>query len=171
MEGSTTIMRIQRLLELSEKLGKFEIVPGLRLAPPEFDSIWSSQDTAELRSTVQIPPSFERLVRTHGGISAMDVAGGVAFLSAKQIQNQLGQDYHHLLESVGDVATFPFAVNGSGSYLLLATDDTAVWKFNVHMHPVATPVKISTGFHSFLDGLADDWEAMLAGKGAPYSTS
>jgi hypothetical protein len=171
MGDSRTTMRIQKLVELSEKLAEFEIVPGLRLSAPEFESLWSSQDIAAVRSMVQIPPSFQELVCNHGGISAMDIAGGVAFLSATDIQDHLSQDYHHLLESVGESSTFPFAVNGSGSYLLLATDDTAVWKFNAHMHPIAKPVKISTSLHSFLDALVDDWEAMLAGKGAPYSTS
>jgi hypothetical protein len=101
----------------------------------------------------------------------MDTAGGVAFFSEKQIQEHLSQDYVDLLRSVDGTPVFPFGVNASGSYLLLAYDDASVWKFNAHMHPVAKPIRIADSFEGFLAGLVADWEAVLAGKGGPYSTS
>ena len=165
------MIRMHRLLELIAKLERFEIVPGVQLPPPMFEPAWSAEDVESLRSIASVPGTFEELVRTYGGISAIDTAGGLAFLSVQQIRDHLNQDYGHLLRAVGDVATIPFASNGAGDYLLLAGDNSAVWKFNAHMHPVAEPKKIARSLESFLDGLADDWECMLTGRGGPYSTS
>ena len=164
-------MDVRRLLDLATRLAEYSIVPGMRLPPPQFGPTWSAEDVASLRGTVDLPAAFEELVLSHGGISAMDTAGGVAFLTARQIIDHLHQDYGRLLRAVGPVAAFPLAVNGSGSYLLLASDDSAVWKLNAHMHPVATPRRIAEGFQSFLDALGDDWHNVLAGNGGPYATS
>ncbi len=161
----------KRLLRLSKRLADFEVVPGLKLPAPRFDPPWTETELETLRTEISLPPSFEQFVSERGGISAMDIAGGVAFLSPGDVRDHLGQDFGRLLASVGEAASFPFAVTGSGSYLLLTTSDGTVWKFNVHMHPVAKPERVSLSFEGFLDGLANDWERVLVGGGAPYSTS
>jgi len=168
---SRMAVQVERLRGLSKRLAELEIVPGLRLPAPSFEPGWSSEDLGTLRKLARVPSSFEELVGGFGGISAMDTAGGVAFLSVLQIRDHLNQDYGHLLKAVGEVDAFPFAVNGSGSYIILASDDSCVWKFNAHMHPVAKPERIASGLQSFLDGLAEDWEAVLGRGGGPYSTS
>jgi len=115
--------------------------------------------------------ALNRFLTSPGAISAIDTAGGVAFLTAEQVAGHLRQDYADLLRSVDGVPAVPFAVNGGGSYLLVALDDSGVWKFNAHMHPVAKPIRIADSFESFLDCLIADWGAVLAGRGGPYSTS
>jgi hypothetical protein len=159
----------EHLVLLGRKLEGFEIVPGLALPAPRFEQRWPS-DTVLMDGIVP-PDPFLEFVKNPGGIVAMDTAGGVAFMTPEQVDDNLRQDYGPLLRWVDGAPTFPFAVTGSGSYLLLALDDSAVWKFNVHMHPVATPIRIADGFLAFLRGLIADWEALLAGQGGPYSTS
>lgn len=159
----------ERLADLSHRLETFEIVPGLVLPAPRFVRSWSGSSFVVEGSA--LPRSFVEFVENPGAILAMDTAGGVAFLAPSDVEEHLSQDYGDLLRKVDEVPTFPFAVNGSGSYLLLALDDSAVWKFNAHMHPVARPIRIADGFKDFLKHVSADWEAVLNGRGAPYSTS
>jgi hypothetical protein len=159
----------ERLVELSERLQGFEVVPGVTLPAPTFEALGSGA-LADVEEA-PLPSTFLEFLAKLGAISAMDTAGGVAFLMPEQVRDHLRQDYGHLLRSVDGVPTLPFAVTGSGGYLLLALDDSAVWKFNAHLHPVAKPIRIAGGFDSFLEGLIADWEAVLAGSGGPYTTS
>lgn len=159
----------EQLVELSHRLEGFEVVPGVELPAPTFEAIWEGAPSEVDGSA--LPRSFAQFVHDTGAISAMDTAGGVAFLRPDQIREHLSQDYGDLLRSVDGVRTFPFGVNSSGSYLLLALDDSGVWKFNAHMHPIAKPLRIADSFEAFLACLVSDWEAVLAGQGGPYSTS
>ena len=161
--------RAEKLVELAERLSGFEVVPGLEVPAPAFEASWSGAVTEV--DGVRVPPSFLEFVAKPGVISAMDTAGGVAFLPPDQVHDNLRQDYGDLLRSAEGVPTFPFGVNGSGSYLLLAFDDSGVWKFNAHMHPIAKLIRIADSFEGFLECLVDDWEAVLARHGGPYSTS
>lgn len=158
-----------RLIELGRRLENFEIVEGITLPAPSFERSWGEEGTGV--GGRSFPKSFLEFVTNVGAISAMDTAGGVAFFSPDEVRDHLSQEYAPLLLSVDETETVPFGVNGSGSYLLLAVDDSAVWKFNAHMHPVAKPIRIAGGFDEFLSGLADDWEAVLDRRPAPYSTT
>ena len=159
----------KKLVELADRLDGFEVVPGVEVPAPTFEASWSGAATEVDGS--RIPPSFLDFVAKPGAVSAMDTAGGVAFLPPDQLRDNLRQAYGDLLRSVDGVPTFPFGVNGSGSYLLLAFDDSGVWNFNAHMHPIAKPIRIADSFEGFLQCLVGDWEAVLAGHGGPYSTS
>ena len=159
----------EQLSDLAARLDGVEILPGVALAAPKFDASWSEADRS--LDGLQLPATFIDFLLRVGAISAMDTAGGIAFLTPDEVRDHLHQAHGHLIRSVDGTPAFPFAVNGSGSYLLLALDDSSVWKYNAHMHPVAKPIRIADGFDSFLGRLVADWEAVLAGRGGPYATS
>lgn len=159
----------ERLLNLASKLERLEVVAGVPLPGPVFDRNpswleWSDND-------VQAPDSFRAFLRDFGAVDAIEIAGGVCFLAPAFVREHLRQDYGDLLSEVAGVSCFPFATNGAGEYLLLATDDSGVWKFNAHMHPVSKPSRLADSFDEFLTCLVRDWEDVLEGRGGPYSTS
>jgi hypothetical protein len=159
------------LMELAPRFQGFEIVPGVGVSPPCFSGPWPARQVEALASLVTIPPAYRKFLCSVGSVSASDVAGGVAFLEAAQVDEHLRQAYGVLLRVVDGVSVFPFAVNGSGSYILLSCDDKGVWIFNAHMHPVSKPRRIAGSFEAFVEGMISDWEAVLRGEGGPYSTS
>ena len=154
----------------------FELVPGLPVEEPEFGPAWGADELAVLRDLVgRVPEVFAAFLRDVGGISAINVGGGFASMSLTAIRQELSLEYADALTRLKDGDTMldvlPIGTNGSGSYFLLACDDRGVWKFNVHMRPIARPVKVADSTRDFLSKLAEEWRAMADGEGAPYMTS
>ena len=160
-----------QVLQLACRLQEFETVSDFPISNPTFDRGWLAHAEGVLTNLSSFPPTFCRFVEDVGAVQAIDVAGGLAFFSAEQIVCHLAQDYGPQLAAVDDVPTFPFAANSSGEYLLLAYDDSGVWKICPQLPRLPAPHQLSGGFGSFLELIVEDWQAMLDGKGAPYRAS
>lgn len=158
----------EEIRQLAGKLQELEIAPSIHISSPSFDLSWLDRAEEFLSGYPRFPPAFRNFVKGVGAVQAIDVAGGIAFFSPEQIAHHLSQEYGNQLGAVDDVSTFPFAANSSGEYLLLAYDDSAVWRFG---SPATNPQQVSDGFDGFLGLVVEDWRAMLDGKGAPYRAS
>lgn len=165
----------RQLRDAAAVLDGFEIVPGLPISAPQFGPAWPAEDVLALRELVGgIPGPFAGLLRELGGVSAIEAGGGFASMDLAAIRRELSLEYGSALARLDDGGTqldvLPIGTNSTGTYLLLACDDSGVWKFNVHMGPVARPEKVAESTADFFAKLATEWRAMAAGKGGPYVT-
>ncbi len=163
------------LRSASQALSGFEIVPGVQIAGPRLGPAWNQGDVIALRELAgSLPNAFETLMLTLGSIQAIEAGGGFSSMSLEAIKHELTLQYgaalRHLQIDTSTIDVLPIGTNSSGSYFLLACDNSGVWKFNVHMRAIAPPVKIADSVEEFFMRIADDWRAMASGRGSPYMT-
>ena len=124
-------------------------------ARPTFGDPATADAIANLRAMAgfPLPAGLEALLSTHESICAMDIHNGYWIGGLEQLANS------GLPRRAQDEAAVPIATDGGGNAFLLSSSGR-VWRWDHETDGIAL---IAANVEAFLERVAADWEAIVAG--------